>query len=119
MSIAIENVAKNMGIIAAALIRRDGTLEDSYFLENIDKDTFSIMCATIQASTLKIYNEIFYKEPFRIVIYGKDANLLIFPYVSKDFWALLVPITMPPERTINDFLGKIKSIPLKETFIYA
>ncbi len=109
MSTPTGTIVNDMGIIAAALIRRDGTLEDIVLPVNMDKDTFAILCATIHASALKIYNEIGYQAPSKIALFGKDANLFIFPNESKNFWAILVPVTMDPDQVINDFLTKVKS----------
>jgi predicted regulator of Ras-like GTPase activity (Roadblock/LC7/MglB family) len=97
-----------IGIIGTALIRRDGTLEESLLPENIDKETFSIMCATIYGGATTVYTEMNYKEPLDIVIYGKELNLVIFPNSSRDFWVLLIPTSMDPSKAREEFIARKK-----------
>ncbi|MEM3965022.1 MAG: roadblock/LC7 domain-containing protein, partial [Thermoplasmata archaeon] len=92
-----------IGILGVALIKRDGILEDSLLPENVDKETFSIMCATIYGAATTVYSELNYKESLNIVLYGKELNLVIFPNSSRDFWAIMIPANMDPIKAREEF----------------
>lgn len=101
-------VISDIGLIGAALIRRDGTLQESLLPENIDKETFSIMCATIYGGATTVYSEMNYKEPPNIIIYGKEINLVLFPNSSRDFWVLLTPTGIDPAKAREEFIARKK-----------
>ncbi len=101
-------VISDIGLAGAALIRRDGTLEESLLPENIDKETFSIMCATIYGGATTVYTEMNYKEPLNIVVYGKELNLVLFPNSSRDFWVLLSPTNLDPTKAREEFIARKK-----------
>ncbi len=97
-----------IGVIGAALVRRDGTLEEANLPENIDKETFSIMCATIYGGATTVYSELNYKEPLNIIVYGKELNLVLFPNSSRDFWVIMIPTSIDPVKAREEFVARKK-----------
>ncbi|MGC8646150.1 MAG: hypothetical protein ACP5RZ_01215 [Thermoplasmata archaeon] len=99
------DVLKNLGIMGASLIKRDGTLEESLLPDYVDKETFSIMCATVYGGAATAYDELRFKDPHLITINGQEGNVVMFPNGPRDFWALIVPPDKDPLKIRDDFLN--------------
>jgi len=99
----LENLKKELSLTGIAIIRRDGTMEDSVLSEQLNKDTFSIMCATIYGAAITADNELKYKDLKRIVIDTESGSLLLLPYKDRHF---LISIT-PQNSNIDEIAKKI------------
>lgn len=103
-----EQIVKDLGLIGASLIRRDGTLEEGIFPDYVDRETFSIMCATVFGGAVTAYDELHFKDPHTLIIHGEDGIIIMFPNGPRNFWALISPVDKDPEKVKNEFLEKQK-----------
>jgi len=103
-----DQIIKDLGLIGASLIRRDGTLEEGILPDYVDKETFSIMCATVFGGATTAYDELHFKDPQILTIYGMEGNIIMFPNGPRDFWALIAPVGKDPNKVKDEFLEKQK-----------
>lgn len=103
-----NNELKELGLEGFAIVRKDGLLVDSMLPNYIDKETFSIMCATIYMGSVSAYNELHLKGPERVTLNGFETNIVILPKDQKEIWVILLSTSMNIEETIRNFLEKIK-----------
>ncbi|MEM0160721.1 MAG: roadblock/LC7 domain-containing protein [Thermoplasmata archaeon] len=99
----LENLKKELHLTGVAIIRRDGTMEDSVLSEQLNKDTFSIMCATIYGAAITANNELKYKNLKKIIIDTESGFLMLLPYKDRHF---LISI-MPQNSNLDEIANKI------------
>ncbi|MDP8011641.1 MAG: roadblock/LC7 domain-containing protein [Thermoplasmata archaeon] len=103
-----DQVIKDLGLIGATLIRRDGTLIEGILPDYVDKETFSIMCATVFGGASTAYDELHFKDPELLTIYGDEGNVIMFPNGPRDFYAIISPSGMDPKKIKDEFIEKQK-----------
>ncbi|MGC8663470.1 MAG: hypothetical protein ACP5SF_03080 [Thermoplasmata archaeon] len=103
-----DQIIKELGLVAATLIRRDGTLIEGVLPEYVDKETFSIMCATVFGGASTAYDELHFKDPELLTIFSSEGNLIMFPNGPRDFYALISPAGSDPVKIKNEFVEKQK-----------
>lgn len=103
-----ELVVQEQGLIGAALIRKDGTLVKDVLPNSVDKEIFSLMCATIYGAAITIYGEMKDKEPKQIYMEGQGAYVVLLPYNSRHFWSLIIPINRDVKKLTEEFIEKTK-----------
>lgn len=103
-----KNELKVLNLEGFAIVRKDGLLVDGILPDYIEKETFSIMCATIYMGSVSAYNELHLKGPDRIILNGFDMNLVILPKDQKEMWVIILSSSVNIEETIKNFLEKIK-----------
>ncbi len=101
----LEDLKKELSLTGIAIVRRDGTMEDSILSDQLNKDTFSIMCATIYGAAITANNELKYKNLKRIVIDTESGSLLLLPYKDRHF---LISIA-PQNSNLDELAKKISS----------
>ncbi len=103
-----DKVVQDLGLIGAALIRKDGTVVKNILPDEIDKETFSVMCATIFGAAATVYGEMKYKEPKQIFMEGMEGYVLLFPFDSRHFWSLIIPANKDVKKVTDEFIEKTK-----------
>jgi len=103
-----KNELKELGIEGYASIRKDGLLVESILPEYIDKETFSIMCATIYMGSISAYNELHLKGPDTVILNGFERNMVILPKDQKEIWVIILPVETNVNNAIKNFLEKMK-----------
>ncbi len=103
-----DQVVQELGLIGAALIRKDGTVVRNLLPDGIDKETFSVMCATIYGAAVTVYGEMKYKEPTQIFMEGQEGHVVLLPFDSRHFWSLIIPATKDVKKVTEEFLEKTK-----------
>lgn len=103
-----HNQLKELNLEGYAIVRKDGLLVESMLPDYIEKETFSIMCATIYMGSVSAYNELHLKGPDRVILNGFDINIVILPKDQKEIWVIILPQSANIEETIKNFLEKIK-----------
>jgi len=103
-----DQIIKDLGLIGASLIRRDGTIEEGILPDYVDKETFSIMCATVFGGASTAYDELHFKDPHLLTIFGLEGNIIMFPNGPRNFWALISPVEKDPLKIKDEFLEKQK-----------
>ena len=83
------------GSKAAAVVSRDGLVIAGDMPDNISRETFAIMCATILGAGLTAATELRYTPPSRVSLSTREARIHIFEAGPR---ALVVVVT-PPGRT--------------------
>lgn len=92
--------------IAAAVVSRDGVVLAADMPENVTKETFSIMCATILGAGMTAATELKRASPKRIVLEGPDAKIVIREVGRR---ALLVVVT-PPAKSLESIEAATKPV---------
>lgn len=103
-----DQLLKDLGLLGATLIRRDGTLEEGILPDYVDKETFCIMCATVFGGASTAYDELHFKDPQILTIYGNEGNIIMFPKGPRDFYAIIASPEKDPVKVKDEFLEKQK-----------
>ncbi|MGC8663600.1 MAG: roadblock/LC7 domain-containing protein [Thermoplasmata archaeon] len=103
-----SNSLKELGIEGYATVRKDGLLSDSILPEYIDKETFSIMVATIYMGSVSAYNELHLKGPETVILRGMERNIILLQKDAKEIYALIIPIEVNMDEALKGFLEKVK-----------
>jgi predicted regulator of Ras-like GTPase activity (Roadblock/LC7/MglB family) len=104
----LESLKKEMNLVGIAIVRRDGTIGDSLLSEQLNKDTFSIMCATIYGAAITANNELKYKNLKKIVIDTESGSLVIVPFKDRHFIISIVPQNSNIDHVIENINSKIQ-----------
>jgi len=68
---------REAGAQAVAVVSRDGSVLASDLPPGVSRETFSIMCATIQGAGMTVSNELKRGSPRRIVLESNEGRVLI------------------------------------------
>ncbi|MEW5937172.1 MAG: roadblock/LC7 domain-containing protein [Candidatus Thermoplasmatota archaeon] len=90
-----EMHGKVPGILASAVVSRDGVLIASRVPEDASPDTFAIMLATTMGAAATAHNEIGYKPPGRVISTGPDSTMIIEAVNQNIFLAVVVKAEVP------------------------
>jgi len=83
------------GSQAAAVVSRDGLVIAGDMPDNISKETFAIMCATILGAGLTAATELRYSPPSQVSLATREARIHIYEAGPR---ALVVVVVTPPNR---------------------
>ena len=102
----LKELRLNHGVIGAALIGRAGEVLAADMPEQVSRETFGVMCATILGAGTTAAGEIRAAPPSRVVIDSVDARVTIFEVGRR---AILIVVT-PPSFDESRIAGDIRSI---------
>lgn len=92
------------GVLAVAVVSRDGTVLGSDLPAGVSKETFSIMCATIHGAGMTVSNEMKRSPPKRIVLESNEGRIAI----SEAGRRALVVIVLPHEMDVEETLARLQ-----------
>lgn len=104
-----DSILKELKIDGFAIVRRDGLYVDGIIPDYIDKETFSIMSATIFMGAVSEYNELHLKGPDQIILQSLEKNIVLLPKENKEIYVLIIPVENDISETVKNFLEKIKN----------
>jgi len=102
-----ENKLRELGFRGIAVIKRDGSLENAILPDHLDRETISLMIATIFSSSEIINDEINFKMDY-IRIYGDEWDLAIIKKDNYSFYVIITKYNMPVDE-IKEKLMKINN----------
>ncbi|MGC8995102.1 MAG: hypothetical protein ACP5JT_00210 [Thermoplasmata archaeon] len=101
-------ILENLGLEALAIVRRDGMFVDGVIPNYVDKETFSIMSATIFMSTISTYTEFKLSQPEKILVYNEGLNMLLYPKNEREIVVSLFPNDKNPDEIYQKLISLIK-----------
>ncbi len=90
----LRELRDSCGSQAAAVVSRDGLVIAGDMPDNMSRETFAIMCATILGAGMTAATELRVSPPSHVVLSTKESRIHIFEAGPR---ALLVLVT-PPSR---------------------
>ena len=102
----LRELRDSCGSRAAAGVSRDGLVIAGGMPENVSRETFAIMCATILGAGMTASTELRISPPTHVVLATKESRIHIFEAGPR---ALLVLVTSP-ERTEPDIRKALEPI---------
>ncbi len=94
------------GVIGSAVVARAGEVLVADLPENVSRETFGVMCATILGAGTTASNELRAQPPNRVTLESTDARVLIFEAGRR---AILVVVT-PPGFEESRMASEVKNI---------
>ncbi|MGC8646258.1 MAG: hypothetical protein ACP5RZ_02540 [Thermoplasmata archaeon] len=102
------NIIESLGLEAVAIVRRDGMFMDGIIPNYVDKETFSIMSATIFMSTISTYSEFKLLQPEKITVYNQGLNMLLYPKNDREIVVSLFSSDKNPDDIYQKLVNLIK-----------
>ncbi len=102
----LRELRDSCGSHAAAVVSRDGLVIAGDMPENVSRETFAIMCATILGAGMTAATELRISPPNHVVLATKESRIHIFEAGPR---ALLV-LVAPPDRTEADLRKALEPI---------
>lgn len=94
----LKELRKSFGSHAAAVVSRDGLIVASDMPDNISRETFAIMCATILGAGMTAATELRTSPPSHVALTTREYRIHIFEAGPR----ALVVLVVPPERSDAD-----------------
>ena len=104
----IRELLVSTGAVAGAVLSRDGRVIAAAVPDDVSRETFSIMCATIMGASVTAFTELGRLSPNKLVIVSPDAQLLVLPLDKKHLVALVLTAhadILAAEMTADQVLG--------------
>ncbi len=89
---------RDAGVLAVAVVSRDGTVLAADLPPGVSRETFSIMCATIHGAGMTVSNEMRRSPPRRIALESSEGRILITEAGRR----ALVIFVLPTGETLDD-----------------
>jgi len=97
------------GANAMAIVSRDGVIITADLPDNMSKETFSIMCATIMGAGMTAAHELGRTPPAKVVMDSKDLRLFI---VESGRRAMIIA-SLPPDSNSNAVLHELEDLAIR------
>ncbi len=102
----LKDLRQTCGSHAAAVVSRDGLVIAADMPENISRETFAIMCATILGAGMTAATELRVSSPTHVVLTSKETRIHILEAGPR----ALVVLVAPPSRSDSDIVAAVKPI---------
>ncbi len=102
----LRQLRNSCGSQAAAVVSRDGLVIAGDMPDNISKETFAIMCATILGAGMTAATELRYSPPTHVVMSTREANIHIFEAGPR----ALVVLVAPPGRGEEEIRAALQPV---------
>src|SRR2546425_9614518 len=100
----LRQLRDSCGSQAAAVVSRDGLVIAGDMPENISRETFAIMCATILGAGMTAATELRVSSPSHIVLATKETRIHIFEAGPR----ALIVLVAPPNPGEGGIRGALK-----------
>ncbi len=97
----LASLRNDCNAMASAIISKDGTVVDSDVPEDISRETFAIMSATIMGAGVTAANELHKAAPDRIVVESTDVRTVIMNAGRKRILVVVVPPETDPSQVVE------------------
>ncbi len=102
----LRQLRETCGSQAAAVVSRDGLVIAGDMPENVSRETFAIMCATILGAGMTASTELRVSSPSHIVLGTKETCIHIFEAGPR----ALIVLVAPPSRDEAEIRNALKPI---------
>jgi len=102
----LRQLRETCGSQAAAVVSRDGLVIAGDMPDNISRETFAIMCATILGAGMTAATELRVSAPTHIVLATKETRIHIFEAGPR---ALIVLVT-PPSHDETEIRAALRPV---------
>jgi predicted regulator of Ras-like GTPase activity (Roadblock/LC7/MglB family) len=102
----LQQLRETCGSRAAAVVSRDGLVIAGDMPENISKETFAIMCATILGAGMTAATELRFTAPTHVSLSTREARIHIFEAGPR----ALVVLVAPPDRDEEEIRAALKPV---------
>jgi predicted regulator of Ras-like GTPase activity (Roadblock/LC7/MglB family) len=102
----LRQLRDSCGSQAAAVVSRDGLVIAGDMPDNISKETFAIMCATILGAGMTAATELRYSAPSHVSLSTREARIHIFEAGPR----ALVVLVAPPNRDEEEIRAALQPV---------
>ena len=102
----LKELRESCGSQAAAVVSRDGLIVAADMPDNMSRETFAIMCATILGAGMTAATELRVSSPTHIVLTSKETRIHIIEAGPR----ALIVLVVPPSRGESDIRAAVKPI---------
>lgn len=110
---SLESILEEMrkaGVLAVAVVSRDGTVLTADLPPGVSRETFSIMCATIHGAGMTVSNEMKRTPPKRIVLESAEGRIVITEAGRRALVAYVLPIGMDLDEAATRLGRSLESV---------
>lgn len=106
----LASLRNDCNALASAVISKDGAVVDSDVPEEISRETFAIMSATIMGAGVTAANEFRKAAPDRIVVDSVDIRTVIMNAGRKRILVVVVPPETDPSKVVDSSRVLLESL---------
>ncbi len=89
----VKDLKEKLKLKGAAIIDRSGIIEDDALPNDLNRELFSVMCATVYGAVNTINADVFKENTKTIKFESNEDNVLISPYNNRHFVVIIAPKT--------------------------
>lgn len=106
----VLEAVRNAGVLGAAVVSRDGTVLGADLPDSVQRETFSIMCATIHGAGMTVSSQLQRTNPKRIVLESPEGRIVILEAGRRALLALVLAQDTDVEQVAQDSQSAIERI---------
>ncbi|MEM3226791.1 MAG: hypothetical protein QXT62_00990 [Thermoplasmata archaeon] len=89
----VKELKEKLKLKGAAIIDRSGIIEDDALPDTVNRELFSVMCATVYGAANTINSGVLKNNTKNIKVESNDDNILISPYNDRHFVVVIASKT--------------------------
>jgi predicted regulator of Ras-like GTPase activity (Roadblock/LC7/MglB family) len=102
----LRQLRETCGSQAAAVVSRDGLVIAGDMPENVSRETFAIMCATILGAGMTAATELRISAPNHVVLTTRESRIHIFEAGPR----ALIVVVAPPNREEKEIRAALRPV---------
>lgn len=106
----LTTLRNDCNAMASAIVSKDGAVVDCDIPEEISRETFAIMSATIMGAGVTAAHELNKKAPLKIVLDSIDVRTVIMNAGRKRILVVVVPPETDPSLVVDSSRNLLESL---------